>query len=100
MFNLINRFTVSGDVDKFEQLLGELTDYMTQQPGFRSHRCYRSAQDAKVYIETAEWDDAAAHRQAMSGPGFMGPVQEVMKLATVEPGAFELLSEHRATVSS
>lgn len=100
MFTFINRFTVSGDVAEFERLLGELSSYMTQQPGFRWHRSYRSAQDATVYVEIAEWDDAAAHKQAMSGAGFLGPVQEVMKLATAEPGVFETISEHQAAVRS
>ncbi|MGW4940914.1 AMP-binding protein [Actinoplanes sp. NPDC004185] len=90
----INRFTVNGDTEEFESLLGTITNYMVEQPGFRSHRLYRSGVDPKVYVETAEWDDADAQRKAIGGEGFQGPVKQVMKIANAEPGPFTLVSEH------
>jgi long-chain acyl-CoA synthetase len=94
MFTFINRFQVTGDVTEFERVLSTIGEYMTRQPGFRSARLYRSARDQQVYVETAEWDSAEAHQQALSGEGFRGAVRELMKLARAEPGPFVLLAQH------
>jgi heme-degrading monooxygenase HmoA len=96
MFTFINRFTVTGDIGEFETIVGEISDYMSAQPGFRSHKLYRSAADATVYVETAEWDDAAAHKQATSGQEFRSRVGRVMQLAKAEPAPFELVGQHGA----
>lgn len=93
MHYFVNRFTVTGDADEFERLLGKITDYMAGQPGFRSYQLYRSVKEAGVYVETAEWDDAAAHQKAVGGDGFRGPVMEVMKLAKAEAGPYTLVTE-------
>jgi heme-degrading monooxygenase HmoA len=94
MFTFINRFQVTGDVTEFERVLNTISEYMTRQPGFRSARLYRSTCDQQVYVETAEWDSAEAHQQALSGGEFRGAVGELMKLATAEPSPFDLLTQH------
>lgn len=94
MFTFINRFTVTGDTAEFESVLGEITQYMTAQEGFRTSNLYRSARDPQTYVEMAEWTDAQAHRAALSGDGFQVPVQKLMKLATAEPAPFDLLARH------
>ena len=94
LYTFINRFTVNGDIPQFLKLLDDITGYMAQQPGFVSHKLYRSALDPHVYLETAEWENAGAHRQATSGAGFREPVQQVMKLATAEPAPFEVVAQH------
>ncbi|MQS11264.1 antibiotic biosynthesis monooxygenase [Streptomyces kaniharaensis] len=96
MFTFINRFTVTGDVAQFETLVGEISDFMSTQPGFRSHRLYRSAADASVYVETAEWDDAASHKAATGSPEFRSRVGKVMGLAQAEPAPFDLIAQHGA----
>ncbi|MGK3940222.1 AMP-binding protein [Streptomyces caeruleatus] len=96
MHHFVNRFTVSGDTEEFERLLGKITDYMAEQPGFRTYHLYRSVQDPQVYVETAEWTDGAAHQQAVAGDGFRGPVMEIMKLARAEAGPYRLVTERRA----
>ncbi|MBV6695853.1 antibiotic biosynthesis monooxygenase family protein [Kitasatospora aureofaciens] len=96
MFTFINRFTVTGDVAEFEALVGEITDFMSTQSGFRSHRFYRSAADATVYVETAEWDDAASHKAATGSPEFRSRVGKVMGLAQAEPAPFDLIAQHGA----
>ncbi|WP_432158443.1 MULTISPECIES: AMP-binding protein [unclassified Streptomyces] len=100
MHHFVNRFTVTGDPEEFERLLGKITDYMAGQPGFRSYRLYRSVKDPAVYVETAEWADAAAHQQAIGGEGFRGPVMEVMKLAQAEPGPYRLVGERQAATDA
>ncbi|MGA8117301.1 MAG: antibiotic biosynthesis monooxygenase family protein [Actinocatenispora sp.] len=96
MFTFINRFTVTGDAVEFERVLGTIGDHMRQQPGFRSARLYRSSRDPQVYVETAEWDDAAAHKKALDADGFRSMMGPLMKLASAEPGGFDLLVEHAA----
>ncbi|GHE92558.1 hypothetical protein GCM10018785_68430 [Streptomyces longispororuber] len=94
MHHFINRYTVTGDVEEFRRLLGMLSAYMREQPGFAAHRLYRSARDERTFVEIAEWTDPEAHRAALAGEGFQGPVAELRKLATADPSPFELLSTH------
>ncbi|MCX5199458.1 antibiotic biosynthesis monooxygenase [Streptomyces sp. NBC_00249] len=96
MHVFINRYTVTGDIEEFRRLLGQLSAHMRAQPGFHSHQLYRSARDERTYVELAEWTDPDSHRQALAGEGFQGPVAELRKLATADPAPFELLSEYRA----
>ncbi|MGK5550309.1 AMP-binding protein [Actinomadura kijaniata] len=90
----INKFTVTGDVEEFHRVLGVINEYINEQPGFRAHRLYQSTTDPRVYVETSEWEDAAAHRQATSGEEFLTHVKQIMRLATADPGPFELVREH------
>ncbi|KOG87064.1 oxygenase, partial [Streptomyces varsoviensis] len=94
MFTFINRFTVSGDTAAFEAGIAEITEHMTQQPGFHSHRLYRSAKDAAVYVEVAEWDDAESHQRAVRTEGFQRAVRPVMSLATADPAPFATVTAH------
>lgn len=100
MHHFINRYTVTGDVDEFRRLLARLSSYMREQPGFAAHRLYRSARDERTFVEVAEWTDASAHRKALAGEGFQGPVAELRKHATADPAPFELLSEHSVADAS
>ncbi|RDG36582.1 AMP-binding protein [Streptomyces corynorhini] len=88
MFTFINRFTVRGDAAEFEKRIGEITAHMSRQPGFRSHRLLRSAKDARLYVEIAEWDDARSHGRALRTETFQRAVREVQKLASADPAPF------------
>lgn len=100
MHHFVNRFTVTGDTEEFERLLDKITDYMAEQPGFRSYRLYRSVGAPNIYVETAEWADAAAHRAAVGGEGFRGPVAEIKKLAQAEPGPYALVTERKTDAAA
>lgn len=78
----VNRFTVTGDEDEFKRLLSEVTGYMKRQPGFLSYQLYRSMQDPKVYVETGEWQDSAAHQNALRGNEFQQIVQQLVQHAS------------------
>jgi long-chain acyl-CoA synthetase len=93
MVTFINRLTVTGSVDEFEELLDGITEYMTTQPGFRSRRLYRSASNPQVFIEVAEWSDPDAHSAAMRNPAFGERVGKLRALATAEPDIFATVSE-------
>ncbi|MFH9425779.1 AMP-binding protein [Streptomyces sp. NPDC017529] len=88
MFTFVNRFTVQGDTAEFEKRVGEITDHMTRQPGFHSHRLLRSLKDPAVYVEIAEWDDAESHGRAVRTETFQRAVREVQKLASADPAPF------------
>ncbi|MEU1752734.1 AMP-binding protein [Micromonospora matsumotoense] len=99
VFVFIDRMTVTGDVEEFERALTQISEHMAQQPGFRSHQLYQSADDPKVYVEIAHWQDAAAHRRATGTEGFRTPLQQVIKNATVDFSPYELRSSHGDAVS-
>lgn len=96
VFNLINKLTVTGDIEEFERLITEFIEHLTTQPGFRSHRLYQATRDPKVYYEVLEWNGEAAHKQATAGKGFTDRVQGVLKHADADADFFVLRSEHRA----
>ncbi|MEU4209185.1 antibiotic biosynthesis monooxygenase family protein [Streptomyces sp. NPDC026206] len=93
MITVINRLTVHGDTATFEKVLSGITDHMSTQPGFLSHRLHRSLNHPEIYIETAEWTDAQSHRQAMTADAFREKVRALSSLATPEPDIFETLEE-------
>jgi long-chain acyl-CoA synthetase len=96
MVTVINRLTVHGEAADFERIISGITEYMRQQPGFTAHRLYRSRNHDNVYIETAEWTDAAAHRQAMQGSGFRDRVRELGAVAKAEPDVFDTIEHEPA----
>ncbi|MEV4053673.1 antibiotic biosynthesis monooxygenase family protein [Amycolatopsis sp. NPDC049688] len=99
MHVLINRFTLTGDAAEFERVLGEITEHMAQQPGFRSYALYRARDDSPVYVETAEWDSKDDHAKATGTERFRSLVKQVMPLVSVEPGSFELRDRREAVPS-
>jgi long-chain acyl-CoA synthetase len=96
----INRFTVTGDMVQFKRILDEIIEYVVRQPGFRSHRLFQSSQDSSVYVEIAEWDNAAAHKHATADDGFRDAVREIMKLTKAQADTFVVVAEHEAAVVS
>jgi quinol monooxygenase YgiN len=89
MVTVINRLTVTGDEAEFRRVLAEITAYMTAQPGFLSHRLYRSVRRPEVFVETAEWSEASAHRAAMLDPRFADWIGTLGKHAEAEPDVFQ-----------
>jgi long-chain acyl-CoA synthetase len=99
MYTFINRYSVSGDPAEFERILDRISAYMADQPGLCAHALYRSAKEDSVYVETAEWVDAAAHRSACGGAVFQQLLAELKRLATAEPGPFTRIREHTGTTA-
>ncbi|WP_433170037.1 antibiotic biosynthesis monooxygenase family protein [Actinoallomurus sp. CA-150999] len=89
MATVINRLKVTGDREKFEEILSGITAYMKSQPGYLGHELFRSTDGGDTYIEIARWSDAGAHRKAMEGAGFWERVRELTAHASAEPGLFE-----------
>jgi heme-degrading monooxygenase HmoA len=93
MATVINRLKLTGDREEFERILGAMTAYMKRQPGFLSHRLYRSLRNPDVYVELAEWRDASDHQQAMQSQEFRDRIPQIMKHAEAQPDVLETLEE-------
>ncbi|MEU7142813.1 antibiotic biosynthesis monooxygenase family protein [Nocardia sp. NPDC046473] len=100
MYNFINRLTVTDDTVEFERAIGNVIEHMVRQPGFHSYQLYRSTDDSRIYVETAVWADAAAHRAAMAEEGLRNAVGKVLGLAKAEAGSFELVQTVGAVTAS
>lgn len=93
MFIFISRYSVSGSLAEFERILDRISAYMADQPGRCGHTLYRSVKDENVYVETAEWVDAQAHRAACGSATFQALIAELKEVATADPGPFMLVRE-------
>ncbi|WP_405577913.1 antibiotic biosynthesis monooxygenase family protein [Streptomyces sp. NBC_01190] len=93
MVTFVNKLTVNGDVEEFFKIKQSLTEFMSVQPGYRSSSMLRHVGQRNVFIELADWDDAAAHQAAVRDPEFQARVKGLGSLATVEPGLYEEVAE-------
>lgn len=85
MITLVNTFQVTGSADEFEAEFDAVAEYLSTQPGFRTHRLLVSDRAAGHYVNVAEWDDEAALRNALGQPGFRRRAARLQKLATAQP---------------
>ncbi|WP_018684003.1 AMP-binding protein [Actinokineospora enzanensis] len=85
MVTLVNKFTVSGDPAEFERIWVESSEFMRTQAGFRGFRLVRSVNDPTVYINIAEWAEAADHQRVVRGESFRRHIEAIAVLAKAEP---------------
>ncbi|MFE7447481.1 antibiotic biosynthesis monooxygenase family protein [Streptomyces chartreusis] len=93
MLVFINRFTVSGDPLEFERAFAETAAHLARQPGFIRYRLVRSTQDPNSYANVAEWETAAALREALRGPEFDDHARRLRELAQSEPQFYDVVTE-------
>ncbi|MGX1673424.1 antibiotic biosynthesis monooxygenase family protein [Streptomyces sp. NPDC055400] len=96
MVTFVNKLTVHGDVEEFLAAKDRVTAYMSAQPGYLGHRTLRLAGGEPVFLELADWQDAAAHRAAVTSPAFGALVGGLKQLATPEPALYETVPERGA----
>ncbi|GHK04151.1 antibiotic biosynthesis monooxygenase family protein [Streptomyces sp. NPDC003753] len=96
MVTFINKLTVNGDIAEFLKIKESLTEFMSAQPGYRSSATLRQVGRPDVFIEMAEWDNAAAHQAAVRSEEFQARVKGLGALASVEPGLYEVVTEDGA----
>ncbi len=90
MVTLVNQLTVTGDVSDFERVSASMSSFMSAQPGYLNHRLLRSLRQPEVFVEIAEWQDAASHMAAVRSDAFQGLVKELGGLvAKPAPGLYE-----------
>jgi long-chain acyl-CoA synthetase len=85
MVTLVNKFVVSGDPERFEQIWKASSEFMRKQPGFISFRLVRSIGDSTVYINIAQWADAESHQQVMGSESFKRHIDDLATVARPEP---------------
>ena len=71
MVILLNRLTVTGDPDKFEEVFAKSSQFMRTQPGFMGHTLVRSLRNPGSYVNIAHWEQAADHIQSVQNPEFI-----------------------------
>jgi quinol monooxygenase YgiN len=96
MVTLVNKLTVTGDVDAFLEITVRVTAFMREQPGYIRSQFLRSLRDPKVFVEIAEWAEPGQHQKALQSDGFRDAVQGLRDLATVDPGLYETVREEAA----
>lgn len=80
MLTLINEFTVTGDVDEFQQVLADFHAYMSTMPGAGPYRLLRSTRRPEIFIELADWESAETHQNAVRSEGFRPLVMRLRPL--------------------
>ncbi|MFE0773062.1 AMP-binding protein [Streptomyces sp. NPDC058861] len=93
MVTFVNKLSVHGDLTEFLAAKSRVTAYMSTQPGYISHQTLRMVGAPNVYVELAVWEDAAAHRAAVTSEGFQRLVKGLAALATPEPGLYETVAD-------
>ncbi|MCB5178565.1 antibiotic biosynthesis monooxygenase family protein [Streptomyces antimicrobicus] len=93
MVTFVNKLTVHGDIEEFLAAKERISAFMSAQPGHIAHRTLNSLGEPNVFVEIAEWVDAASHRAAMTSETFRELVGPLAALATPEPGLFRTVEE-------
>lgn len=90
MVTFINQLTVTGTVEEFEKISAKLSEFMSAQPGYLSHRLLRSLRSPETYVELAEWENPEAHQAAVRSETFQLLIKELAQVvAKPTPGLFE-----------
>ncbi|MCX5381172.1 antibiotic biosynthesis monooxygenase [Streptomyces sp. NBC_00091] len=93
MVTFVNKLNVHGDLTRFLAAKSRVTRFVSAQPGCVSHQTLRLVGTANVFVELSVWEDAAAHRAAVTSTGFRELAQDLSVLATREQGLYETLPE-------
>jgi quinol monooxygenase YgiN len=92
MLTLINEFTVTGDVEEFQRVLGDFNAYMSVLPGAGEYRLLRSTRRPEVFVELADWESVEAHQNAVKSEGFIPLVSRLRPLVEKSiPDLYETL---------
>ncbi|MER7847437.1 antibiotic biosynthesis monooxygenase family protein [Kitasatospora sp. NPDC096077] len=96
MITFINRFTVTGPTEEFEQAFDKTSEFFTAQPGFVRHRLMRHTDDPNAYANLAEWEDEESFRKALQQPEFVAHRAALQALSTSDPNLYIPLYERVA----
>jgi quinol monooxygenase YgiN len=96
MVTLVNKLTVTGDIDEFNRILQRLTEFMRAQPGYLSSELLHSVRNPAVWVEVARWESAEAHIAAVTNPGFKERVAGLGAHASVDPDVYATVHENAA----
>ncbi|MER7700114.1 MULTISPECIES: antibiotic biosynthesis monooxygenase family protein [Streptomyces] len=80
----VNRFTVSGSPQEFEDAFARIAAFMKEQPGIIGYTLSQDVKDPQRYVNIARWEHAGALRAAVGHPDFQTHVKELRQLAESE----------------
>ncbi|MFI1712119.1 antibiotic biosynthesis monooxygenase family protein [Streptomyces litmocidini] len=84
----VNRFTVHGTAEEFEEVFARTSAFMARQPGFVRHSLLREVDDPVVYVNLAVWTDRASFRRAVRHPEFAPHAAALRALSRSANGLF------------
>ncbi|MER8048067.1 antibiotic biosynthesis monooxygenase family protein [Streptomyces sp. NPDC094032] len=84
----VNRFTVHGPAEEFEEVFARTSAFMARQPGFVRHRLLRELDDPAAYVNLAVWADRASFLRAVGRPEFAPHAAALRALSRSENGLF------------
>ncbi|MEU6605320.1 antibiotic biosynthesis monooxygenase family protein [Streptomyces shenzhenensis] len=84
----VNRFTVHGAPEEFEEVFARTSAFMARQPGFVRHSLLREVDDPAGYVNLAVWTDRASFQRAVRQPGFAPHAAALRELSRSENGLF------------
>ncbi|MDH6213149.1 antibiotic biosynthesis monooxygenase family protein [Streptomyces pseudovenezuelae] len=84
----VNRFTVHGPAEEFEEVFARTSAFMARRPGFVRHSLLREADGAADYVNIAVWTDRASFQQAVQHPEFAPHAAALRALSRSENGLF------------
>lgn len=87
---LVNRFSLHGSPDEFEQAFAATSAFMGRQPGFLGHTLLRHADEGNEhhYLNIAWWRDTASFRAAIDHPDFTPHAAALRALSTSKPNLY------------
>ncbi|HEX8007661.1 MAG TPA: antibiotic biosynthesis monooxygenase family protein [Trebonia sp.] len=93
MVILINRFTLNGSPEQFEEAFEESAVFMRAQPGFIKHTLVKSLRDPNSYVNIAHWRAADDHIRVVLSDEFKAHVEALGKVATADPDLYSPVLE-------
>ena len=93
MVILLNRLTVTGDAEKFEEVFAKSSQFMRAQPGFMGHTLVRSLRNPGSYVNIAPWEQAADHIQSVQNPEFMEHITALAEVSGSDPDLYSIVME-------
>jgi long-chain acyl-CoA synthetase len=93
MVILLNRLTVTGDSEKFEEVFAKSSQFMRAQPGFMGHTLVKSLRNPGSYVNIAHWEQAADHIQSVQNPEFMEHITALAAVSASDPDLYSIVME-------
>jgi long-chain acyl-CoA synthetase len=93
MVILLNRLTVTGDPEKFENVFEASSAFMRKQPGFMGHTLVKSLRDPGRYVNIAHWEQATDHIRSVQDPEFMEHITALAEVSSSDPDLYSIVQD-------
>jgi long-chain acyl-CoA synthetase len=93
MVIIVNKFTLTASPEEFEEAFEASASFMRAQPGFIRHTLVKSLRDPNIYVNIAEWQEAADQMRALQGPGFKDHIEALAKVGRADPDLYSIVQD-------